>query len=89
MSPAKQKSFRQRLDEKPTTIYALIALIIGSLGTGGMMKVVDRFFPDTRAAMESIAKDQALIREDIDSIKRAYWRQYGIKVNQAATEEHQ
>lgn len=87
MSPAKPKTFRQRLDEKPTTLYALIALIIGSLGTGGMLKIVDRFFPDTRAAMESIAKDQALIRQDIESIKRAYWKQYGIKVSQAAEGE--
>lgn len=86
MNAAKTKTLKQRLDEKPTTIYAIVALLIGSLGTGGMMKLVDRFFPDTRSAMESIAKDQALIQQDIESIKRAYWRQYGIRVTNTEEE---
>lgn len=87
MNAAKVKSIKDRVDALPTTKWAAITALVTFLGTGAGMKVMDRFWPDTRAAMEQMAKDQALMREDLESIKRAYWKQYGIKV-QEAQDEH-
>jgi len=78
--PPKVKSMKEKIDALPTTKYAIITAIITFLGTGAGIKIVDRFFPDTRAAMEQIAKDQALIQRDVESIKRAMWRQFGVRV---------
>lgn len=79
------KSLKEKIDAQPTTKWVAVTALITFLGTSGGMKVVDRFFPDTRAEMQAmnatLSKIEGVLQlqeRNLESLKKAFWRA-GIK----------
>lgn len=75
------KSLKAKIDEQPTTKWVAVTALITFLGTSGGIKVVDRFFPDTRAELQTInatmakqSETLALQERNLQGLTRAMWR---------------